>query len=99
MDQYDRQLQIMRQYQRRRSQHWYGNILILILGVILLVLTTAPNRVLDLPAWMVSVAAIGLIVANRGFNYLHWRCPKCNGSLGRFSDDPRHCPGCGARLR
>ena len=41
---------------------------------------------------IVGVAAVGI------FSVVNWRCPSCRHYLGR-TIYPRHCSGCGVRLR
>jgi hypothetical protein len=38
------------------------------------------------------------IVALVVFSFRNWRCPACNGYLGR-GINPRSCPSCGVQLR
>lgn len=40
------------------------------------------------------VVLVGVVV----FSLINWRCPSCNGYLGK-SWGPRFCPKCGAKLR
>lgn len=41
---------------------------------------------------------LALVVGALGFSFYNWRCPACNGYLGR-SLNPRYCSKCGAQLR
>jgi cytochrome bd-type quinol oxidase subunit 2 len=43
---------------------------------------------------VVAVAAITIMV----FSFRNWRCPACNGYLGK-SASLNHCPKCGVALR
>ena len=59
----------------------------------------------QLRAWTSSVSpfvlvgvAVALFVAILGFSLRNWRCPACNGYLGRTTS-MNHCPKCGVALK
>jgi hypothetical protein len=39
-----------------------------------------------------------VVAACVGYSWVNWRCPACNGYLGR-GIGPKHCRNCGAELR
>ena len=39
-----------------------------------------------------------IVAACVGYSWVNWRCPACNGYLGR-GIEPKHCRNCGAALR
>ncbi len=39
-----------------------------------------------------------VVAACVGYSWVNWRCPACNGYLGR-GIEPKHCRNCGAQLR
>ena len=49
------------------------------------------------PSLLIGVAAV-LFVAILAFSLRNWRCPACNGYLGR-SASMKHCPKCGVALK
>jgi rubrerythrin len=60
--------------------------------------TENPDAVLlGLSPNQVAIAAGIVIVACLAFAWRNWRCPSCNGYLGK-NWSPRFCPKCGVKL-
>ena len=56
------------------------------------------SSVLDVPPFVLVGVAVALVVALLAFSLRNWRCPACNGYLGR-STGMNHCPKCGVALK
>jgi hypothetical protein len=52
----------------------------------------------SLPVAIVLPVALVVVLAVVLFSFRNWRCPACDGYLGR-SLGPRFCPKCGVALR
>ncbi len=68
-------------------------ILSLALVAVLLPIAFASERVSWLPFLMIAVIVPGIV-----FSFRNWRCPGCNGYLGR-TFNPKFCQKCGIQLR
>ncbi len=82
---------------RRRNQLMFS------LGVVALVgfFAFARNRPQTRPGILVRIAVPTALAASVGlviFSLQNWRCPACDGYLGRVGN-ARFCPKCGVALR
>jgi hypothetical protein len=72
-------------------------LLLLIVGFVLFE-DRIKSSASDVPQFVLigvlSIVAIGILV----FSFRNWRCPACNGYLGK-SASLNHCPKCGVALR
>ena len=53
--------------------------------------------VLGIPSQVLTMAAVVLALLLVVFSFQNWRCPACNGYLGRYWG-PKYCPKCGVAL-
>lgn len=47
---------------------------------------------------VLTVLLVGVVLGMAVFSFRNWRCPACEGHLGRGMG-PRFCPKCGVQLR
>ena len=59
---------------------------------------SASPEILGISPSIYGPAFLCLVVAALIFSFLNWRCPACNGYLGR-TISPRFCAKCGAVLQ
>ena len=55
------------------------------------------DTIAGLPASVLMGAAFALVLGAVVFSFQNWRCPSCNGYLGK-AISPRFCSKCGAAL-
>jgi hypothetical protein len=80
---------------RRRNQIILA---IPLIAVILLLLTSeGKDSIMGLPLAIAGPGAIVLILAGLVFSLYNWRCPACNGYLGK-AISPKFCARCGVEL-
>jgi hypothetical protein len=81
---------------RRKRQLLVGlPILAIFVGVLFGWIDAATARAVGIPGGALEMGVAALILAAAGFSFYNWRCPSCNGYLGRELA-PRFCARCGA---
>lgn len=80
---------------RRRNQIMLAVPLIAV--IVLLVSSEGKDSVLGIPITIAGPGAIVLILAGLAFSLYNWRCPACNGYLGK-AVSPKFCARCGVEL-
>ena len=76
-------------------------LIVPLFAVIILVAAASDDsssNIAGLPAAVVGTMGILLILGALAFSLYNWRCPACNGYLGR-SASPRFCSKCGVPLQ
>jgi hypothetical protein len=80
---------------RRRNQIILAIPLIAV--IVLMVSSEGQDAVLGIPLTVAGPGAIALILGGLAFSLYNWRCPACNGYLGK-SISPKFCARCGTEL-
>lgn len=80
---------------RRRNQIILAVPLIAV--ILLLVSSEGQDSVLGIPITIAGPGAVVLILAGLVFSLYNWRCPACNGYLGK-AISPKFCARCGVEL-
>lgn len=88
--------QFREQFAIRRRRQWIATIpaVAAILG---LILVDSNRAAAGLSSDVLVGIAFAVIVGVLIFSLLNWRCPACNGYLGRVIN-PKFCSKCGAEL-
>jgi len=80
---------------RRRNQYLAT---VPVLAVLVLTLfANGRSTVFGIPMAWITAAVMVLVFGALGFSLFNWRCPACNGYLGRTLG-PRFCSRCGVQL-
>jgi hypothetical protein len=95
----DQNLHVVREFARRKTRQIIATVPA-ILAIIPLVMLEGREStgLLGLPAVAVAGLCIAVFIGVAVFSLKNWRCPACNGYLGK-SFSPRFCPKCGAQLQ
>lgn len=91
----DPELVITRFRSRRNRQFILAGVVIAM--VMIQILFGRSNQSTQLERF-IAITLPAVVVGGLVFSLFNWRCPKCNGYLGR-SLNPRYCSKCGAQLR
>ena len=62
---------------------------------VMLLLILLENRVTSM---VLTILLLAVVIGMAAFSFRNWRCPACEGHLGRGAG-PRFCPKCGVQLR
>jgi hypothetical protein len=66
--------------------------------VIITMAVQGDSEILGIPPAVYGPLFLVLVVAALIFSFMNWRCPACNGYLGK-TISPRFCSKCGAVLQ
>jgi hypothetical protein len=87
------------EFKRRRRRQIF--VAIPVVGALLAMMSASGSSkaptVMGLPAEMVAGGFLVLMIGALAFSLFNWRCPACNGYLGK-SISPRFCAKCGVSL-
>lgn len=72
-----------------------NRIILLCLAALLIPLAIVANK---LPAGLSFIPIIGWLILYFAAVHLLWRCPHCDGYLGKVNKVPTHCPHCEKEL-
>jgi len=88
------------QFLLRRKRQIVLAIPLVVLVVVFAALGEGKNgeAVLGLSPAVIGPAFLLFVVGALVFSLRNWRCPACDGYLGK-GINPRFCPGCGAALQ
>lgn len=85
-------------FKERRNRQWIVTVPMVVLVFGLIWFRDHPGQALMgvganafAPVFLVALAAVTI------FTFRNWRCPACNGYLGK-AISPKFCPKCGAQL-
>ena len=70
---------------------------IILLAVLILLVPLAYLAHQLIPA-LALIPLVGWLILYLAMVHLLWRCPHCDGYLGKVNKVPTHCPHCGKEL-
>jgi protein-S-isoprenylcysteine O-methyltransferase Ste14 len=92
-------LELKEQFKQRRSRQLIMVLPVLVMMGVFFWLSKHPNASLaGLPPSTLSGVGIVVVVGALIFSLVNWRCPACNGYLGK-GISPRFCRKCGFQLQ
>ena len=83
-------------FRERRNRQWIVTIPFVLLVFAATWLRDHPTQTFVAANTFFTIF-IGALVGITVFTFRNWRCPACNGYLGRAMS-PKFCPKCGAQL-
>lgn len=91
--------QIIEEFRQRRTRQWIAAIPGVIAFLIAYWALDHPDRTLfGLSSTHMAIGAFVLVAAYVLFSIRNWRCPSCEGYLGK-NMNPAFCPKCGSKLK
>ncbi|HEV7239259.1 MAG TPA: hypothetical protein VGQ36_08470 [Thermoanaerobaculia bacterium] len=92
------QEQIADEFRRRRSRQWFAAVPGIAAFFFVVFGFEPDSSFLGIDTDSLFILAAGVIVGYLMFSIWNWRCPACDGYLGK-SMNPTFCIKCGARLK
>ena len=91
------QERIFHEFDRRRTRSSVAGVVMI--GSLLVMVILADAALSDNAlTWLVLGVVIALMAGAGYYHWRVWRCPSCEGGLGR-DWSPQYCKHCGTRLR
>ena len=89
--------ELREEFARRRTRQL---VLIVPVGIALVMVHFFDSKaeVSGLVSTGIILGGLAVVLGGLAFSVWNWRCPSCDGYLGR-SINPRHCSKCGFKLR
>ncbi len=87
---------VIEEFKKRRSRR-RTCVIIAVVGICLSV-SAAGGGIAGMPREFVDTVAFGLVVGVVLFSFVNWRCPACDGYLGKGAS-PKFCRKCGTQLQ
>ena len=94
----ERDPNVIEEFKRRRTQQFKVTAEFFVVGGIALFLAGRGICFVGLPCSAMQILALGSVLYLLIFSLKNWRCPACNGYLGK-AISPRFCSKCGAALQ
>jgi len=98
MNENQKNQEVIDEFRKRRNRQFIVPILVIGFIVFFILLEEKIVSLWGIPSQMFSGVFIALIIGVLIFSLKNWRCPACNGYLGKGSN-PRFCQKCGVQLR
>lgn len=86
---------VVEEFTKRRNRQWTCAV-IAIVGICFT--SSGHGGIAGLPRAFVDTVVFGLMVGVVLFSFVNWRCPACDGYLGKGTS-PKFCRKCGTQLQ
>ena len=90
---------IKQEFKRRKNNRLIVAILLIpiLFGTVFMSIFEI-DTFLGIPIEYIEIGGIVLLIGALLFSFFNWRCPSCNGYLGKIFN-PVYCTNCGAELK
>ena len=94
----ERNPQVVREFKERQKKQLWVTVPVIFGFLVLIGLADRRVSIGGIPCSLLGVPAFAIIIGLLIFSWQNWRCPACNGYLGKVIN-PRFCSKCGAALQ